>query len=211
MGTLVDARGPDHCTIESTRPTKLLLASFLDDWDECAGELSSEKPPPVAVSTKSCDMNDESGLGGTRAVNLGRPHTTASTPLGWQSTWTIQSLRLRRLRVMGFFPSEEPDLCPPKKTPAHEQVLIREVSGQHRSETSSDSARLVDASAQAAHLRCPADDAGFAVGRFVEIGVEATWSRARVVWTRVNLEGARYGGVIFTDPEPRVLAHLRSP
>jgi hypothetical protein len=44
--------------------------------------------------------------------------------------------------------------------------------------------------------------------RMIEIGVDGAWSRARVVWSRIGLDGQRLCGVEFAEAFPTFLPAL---
>jgi hypothetical protein len=68
-------------------------------------------------------------------------------------------------------------------------------------------ATIVDVSSRGAAVRVPRD---FEVvpNRLIELGVDGSWTRARVVWSRMGLDGHRIAGVEFAEAFPEFLPAL---
>jgi hypothetical protein len=58
-----------------------------------------------------------------------------------------------------------------------------------------------------AALRVPSE-VELVPNRMIELGIDGAWSRARVVWSRIGLDGQRIGGVEFAEAFPAFLPAL---
>jgi hypothetical protein len=94
-----------------------------------------------------------------------------------------------------------------ERCPVDEAAAVRHVVARNQPRPVAHPATIVDVSALGAAVRVPFDF-DMVANRMIEIGIDGVWSRARVVWSRVGLDGQRIGGVEFAESFPSFLPAL---
>jgi hypothetical protein len=94
-----------------------------------------------------------------------------------------------------------------ERCPVDEAAVVRQVAARNQPRPDAFPCTIVDVSGRGAALRVPRDFDMIA-NRLIEIGVDGSWTRARVVWSRVGLDGYKLGGVEFAEAFPDFLPAL---
>jgi hypothetical protein len=94
-----------------------------------------------------------------------------------------------------------------ERCPVDEAAVVRHHVARNQPPPEPYPATVVDVSSLGAALRVPLDF-DLLPNRMVEIGIDGTWTRARVVWSRVGLDGCRIGGIEFAEALPEFLPAL---
>jgi hypothetical protein len=94
-----------------------------------------------------------------------------------------------------------------ERCPVGEAAVVRQLAARNQPRPVAHPAIIVDVSTRGAALRVPVE-VELMPNRMIEIGVDGAWSRARVVWCRVGLDGQRIGGVEFAEAFPSFLTAL---
>ena len=90
---------------------------------------------------------------------------------------------------------------------AEEAALVRTVPARNGPPPSTHPACIVDISIRGAGVRVPAA-LDMAPGTLIDLGLDESWSRTRVVWSRPGWHDDLVAGVEFTDADPAFLAAL---
>ena len=93
------------------------------------------------------------------------------------------------------------------RCPVEEAAVIRPLAARNQPRPEAHPATIVDVSGLGAALRVHRD-VDLTPNRMIEIGLDGTWTRARIVWSRVGLDGMRIGGVEFAEAFPNFLPAL---
>jgi hypothetical protein len=94
-----------------------------------------------------------------------------------------------------------------ERCPVEEAAVVRHRVARNQPAPEAYPATIVDVSSRGAALRVPRDF-DMVVNRVIEIGIDGSWSRARVVWSRIGIDGRRLCGVEYTDTFPQFLPAL---
>ena len=108
---------------------------------------------------------------------------------------------------MDFLPEGQPDQRMVQRLPVAEAARVRAVAAENRPRSTSYPAVIVDVSGTGAGLVVPRE-AELEPGRVIEIGVEGSWSTARVIWSRPSADNRLTAGVRFSDAHPSFLPAL---
>jgi len=94
-----------------------------------------------------------------------------------------------------------------ERCPVDEAAVVRHHVARNQPPADPFCATIVDVSSRGAAVRVPRD---FEVvpNRLIELGVDGSWTRARVVWSRMGLDGHRIAGVEFAEAFPEFLPAL---
>jgi len=90
---------------------------------------------------------------------------------------------------------------------ADEAALVRTVPPRSDLLAATHPACIVDISVKGAGLRVP-DVVDLTPGTPIDLGLDGSWSRARVVWSRPGWHDDLVAGVEFTDADPAFLTAL---
>jgi PilZ domain len=105
-------------------------------------------------------------------------------------------------------PGGQPEQRLVARLPVSEAARVRAVATEDQPRPTSYSAIIVDVSGVGAGLIVPAE-AELEPGRMIEIGVDGSWSVARVIWSRPSGPDRRLiAGVQFTEGHPEFLPAL---
>ena len=94
-----------------------------------------------------------------------------------------------------------------ERCPVDEAAAVRHVVARNQPRPVAHPATIVDVSTRGAAVRVPFDF-DLVPNRMIEIGIDGAWSRVRVVWSRIGLDGQRIGGVEFAEAFPSFLPAL---
>jgi PilZ domain-containing protein len=106
-----------------------------------------------------------------------------------------------------LLPDGQPDQRMVQRMPVAEAARVRAVAAENRPRPTSYPAVIVDVSGTGAGLVVP-DEAELVPGRVIEIGVEGSWSTARVMWSRPSADHRLTAGVRFSEAHPSFLPAL---
>lgn len=96
-----------------------------------------------------------------------------------------------------------------ERCPVDQAAVVRQIAARNQPRPLPQPATIVDVSTKGAALRVELE-VDLVPGRVIEIGIDGTWTRARVVWSRIGLDGCRIGGVEFAEAFPLFLPALES-
>jgi PilZ domain-containing protein len=85
-----------------------------------------------------------------------------------------------------------------ERCPVQEAAFIRSVAARNQPRPPAHPATIIDVSVKGAGLRT-SSDIELRPGWTVELGVDETWSRCRIIWSRPDLGGGQVAGVEFTN------------
>ena len=94
-----------------------------------------------------------------------------------------------------------------ERCPVDEAAVVRQLAARNQPRPAAHPATIIDVSTLGAALRVPLE-VELIPNRMIEIGIDGAWSRARVVWSRIGLDGMRIGGVEFAEAFPSFLPAL---
>jgi hypothetical protein len=93
------------------------------------------------------------------------------------------------------------------RCPVDEAAVVRQPAARNQTRPDALPATIVDVSSRGAALCVPLEF-DLVPNRIIEIGIDGAWTRARVVWSRLGLDGRRIGGVEFAEAFPSFLPAL---
>jgi hypothetical protein len=114
---------------------------------------------------------------------------------------------LPMFRHMSTLPDGRRERRMVERCPVDEAAAVRQVVARNQPRPVAHPAIIVDVSPLGAALRVPVE-VPLVANRMIEVGVDGSWSRARVVWSRIGLDGMRIGGVEFAEALPSFLPAL---
>jgi hypothetical protein len=94
-----------------------------------------------------------------------------------------------------------------ERCPVDEAAVVRQHVARNQPRAEAFPATIVDVSGLGAALRVPRDF-DLVPNHMIEIGIDGSWTRARVVWSRMGLDGSRIGGVEYAEAFPEFLPAL---